>query len=223
MANQKDQRKVSSTGPVPEPVSGGTTNMGMGNANIDNSQTAKGSPAPSSPGLASSDPGNKLKDSATDLFEHAKDTASESYDAVAAKAKTAVTEQKNQVSAGLKSVAGSFRQMGGQLRATPEPNRITDLTSDLTGKAAGTMESVANYFERKDPREMLRDVEGFARRNPAIFFGTAFALGLLAARFLKSSKPDQMSGTSSMPMGQTNAALPASTTQAEGGALPRTI
>jgi hypothetical protein len=36
---------------------------------------------------------------------------------------------------------------------------------------------------------MARDLEGFARRNPALFFGAAFGLGLLAARFLKSTPP----------------------------------
>jgi len=34
-------------------------------------------------------------------------------------------------------------------------------------------------------------VEGYARRNPAVFVGAAFALGFLAARFLKTSSPNQ--------------------------------
>jgi len=226
MANQKDQRKASSTGPVPESVSGGTTsgtNMGVGNANVDPTSSKNAASSQSAAGTGDNSASN-LKDSATDLYEHAKDKASDSYDAVATKAKSTVNDQKHQFSTGLKTVADSFRQMGGQLRNTPESNRLTELTSDFTGKAAGTIDYVANYFERKDPREMMRDVQDFARRNPAIFFGTAFGLGLLAARFLKSSRPDQMSrGTSNMPIGQTNTALPASTTQPEGGALPRTV
>ncbi|HEY2866883.1 MAG TPA: hypothetical protein VGJ02_07315 [Pyrinomonadaceae bacterium] len=220
---QKDQRNTSSTGPVPESVPG---NKSMGTSTPNAGTPAPRNAAPSTPATnvgSAADPGNKLKDSATDLYEHAKDTASDSYDAVATKAKTAVNEQKNQFSAGLKTVADSIRHMGGQLRDAPESNRLTDVTSDFTGKAAGTIDNVANYFDRKDPREMVRDVQGFARRNPAIFFGTAFALGLLAARFLKSSKPDQMSHTSNMPMGQPNTALPASANRPEGGALPQTF
>jgi hypothetical protein len=224
MANQqKDQRKTSSTGPVPESVPG-NANTGMSSATASTNEPPRNAaPSPPAASAAGQDAGNKLKDSATDLYEQAKESASESYDAVAAKAKTAVTDHKNQVSAGLKTVADSIRQMGGQLRSAPESNRLTELTSDFTGKAAGTIDNVANYFERKDPREMVRDVQGFARRNPAIFFGTAFALGVLAARFLKSSKPDQMSRSTNMPMGQPKTTLPASTTQPEGGALPRTI
>ena len=221
MANQqKDQNKMPSTGSVSGSVPG-STNMGAGNRNIGAAEPAKSSPPLGSANAEFLDPGNKLKDSATDLYEHAKDKASDSYDAVATKAKTAVNEQRHEFSAGLKTVADSFRQMGGQLRTSPESSRLTELTSDITGKAAGTIENVANYFDRKDPREMIRDVQGFARRNPAIFFGTAFALGLLTARFLKSSKPDEMSRTSSMPLGQPNTALPASANRPEGGALPR--
>ena len=198
--------------------------MGVGNANMDSPAGTKAASSQNASRTANTDPADNLKDSATDLYEHAKDKASDSYEAVATKAKSAVNDQKHQFSTGLKSVADSFRQMGGQLRNVPESNRLTEMTSDFTGKAAGTIDYVANYFERKDPREMLRDVEGFARRNPAIFFGAAFGLGLLAARFLKSSKPDQMSrDRSNMPLGQTNTALPASTTQPEGGALPRTV
>ena len=185
------------------------------------STTAKSPPLPRLRDDA--DTGNKIKDSAADLLDHAKETASDSYDAVATKARDAVVKQKNQFSTGLKTVADSFRQMGGQIRTAPEQNQITGFTSEFTGKAAGAIENVANYFERKDPREMVRDVEGFARRNPAIFFGTAFALGLVAARFLKSSKPDQMSQRTGMPISQTNTALPASTTRPEAGSLPRTV
>jgi hypothetical protein len=35
--------------------------------------------------------------------------------------------------------------------------------------------------------ELIGDVEQFARRSPALFLGGAFALGVLAARFVKSS------------------------------------
>jgi len=38
---------------------------------------------------------------------------------------------------------------------------------------------------------LMRDVEHFAHKNPAVFLGGAFALGILAARFLKSGNPNQ--------------------------------
>ena len=39
---------------------------------------------------------------------------------------------------------------------------------------------------------MARDAESYARRNPAVFLGSAFVLGILAARFFKSSPVPQV-------------------------------
>ena len=48
----------------------------------------------------------------------------------------------------------------------------------------------ADYLERTDAREMVRHTEAFARRQPLLFLGGAMALGLAAARFLRSSQRD---------------------------------
>jgi hypothetical protein len=58
---------------------------------------------------------------------------------------------------------------------------------EVSEKAADGVENVASFFENKQVGDIVRDVEGFARREPAIFFGAAFALGLIGGRFLKSS------------------------------------
>jgi hypothetical protein len=49
---------------------------------------------------------------------------------------------------------------------------------------------VAEYLREADGGRMARDLESLARRQPALVFGGAFALGLIAARFLKSSAPE---------------------------------
>jgi hypothetical protein len=38
-------------------------------------------------------------------------------------------------------------------------------------------------------REIMHETQRFARRNPALFLGGSFVLGLLGARFLKTSAP----------------------------------
>jgi hypothetical protein len=42
-------------------------------------------------------------------------------------------------------------------------------------------------LQHKDVREFLADLQRFARRQPAVFIGAAFAVGVISARFLKSS------------------------------------
>jgi hypothetical protein len=59
---------------------------------------------------------------------------------------------------------------------------------DLAEKAANRVERWADYVQNTDSREMANRVENFARREPGLFLGGAFALGLLGARFLKSSR-----------------------------------
>ena len=44
-----------------------------------------------------------------------------------------------------------------------------------------------SYVSSADLKTTVRDVENLARRQPALFFGGAFLLGLAAGRFLRSS------------------------------------
>ena len=106
--------------------------------------------------------------------------------ALSDKASTAVDDKKAVLTSGLTSVADSMRKLSGSLNEA-EPNPLTEYSARYAEAAAGKVEDVARYFETADLKTVARDVESFARRNPAVFVGGAFALGLLAARFMKSS------------------------------------
>ena len=56
-------------------------------------------------------------------------------------------------------------------------------------RAADQLERLATRLKNKDAAELFRDAQNLARRQPALFVGSAFVLGLLGARFLKSSPP----------------------------------
>ena len=146
-----------------------------------------------------------VRSTASGIYDQVKETASGTVDAVATKATTKIEEQKDEVSTGLKTLADTFRKTGSELKSAGEPNQLTDLTAKYSGTAANKIEQIAGYFERKDLKAMMRDAEAFARRNPAIFLGAAFALGVVTARFLKSSPPNRLesprtnTGTSALP------------------------
>lgn len=131
------------------------------------------------------------KETAKGLYDQAKGTAGQAYGTAAEKAKATLEEQKSSLSGGLSTVADNIRQFDKNLREADKDNKVTELTANYGDTLAQQIEQVAQYFDRKDLREMVRDVESFARRNPAIFIGAAFGLGLLAARFLKSSSEYQ--------------------------------
>jgi hypothetical protein len=109
-------------------------------------------------------------------------------------ATTAIDDKKANLAQGLTSVADTLRQVGGTLKPAegePPANKVAELTTQYTESLSEQVEKISGYLERQDLRGLMSDLEGFARRNPAIFLGGAFALGILAARFLKSSNPNQ--------------------------------
>lgn len=109
-------------------------------------------------------------------------------------ATTAIDDKKANLAQGLTSVADTLRQVGDTLKPSegePPANKVAELTTQYTESLSQQVEKISGYLERQDLRGLMTDVEKFARRNPAVFLGGAFALGILAARFLKTSNPNQ--------------------------------
>ena len=122
-----------------------------------------------------------------------KQTGTEIIGQVKEKATGVLDEQKTNITSGLASVADSLRQVGDNLRGADEENAVGKFTAQYGDEIARRIESVSNYLDNADLKDITRDLERLARRQPALFVGGAFALGLLAARFLKSSSPKQIS------------------------------
>ena len=117
--------------------------------------------------------------------------ASQAIDQVKEKAATKIDEQKSTLAQGLGSVADTIRQVGETLKSADEQSGVASTAAKYGDTLASQVEQFSGYLEKHNVSELMRDVERFARRNPAYFIGGAFALGLLGARFLKSSSPNQ--------------------------------
>ncbi len=164
-------------------------NLGNGSEKLDRGNAGR-SGSESSFGSTSMDAGKLLdaaKSTSMDLLEKAKSTAGEAYGTVAEKATSKLEEGKVGLSGGLSSVADSIRKVAGGLHESTESNTISDYSAKYADSAAQKLEDAASYFETQDLAAITRDVESFARRNTVMFLGAAFALGILAARFFKSS------------------------------------
>lgn len=114
------------------------------------------------------------------IVDEAKQTAAH----VASQAKEGVSQQighrKEKAVEKIETVSSALRDASGKLEGTgPLP--------DLAEKAAEGIDRLAHYFETRDVNDMVRGVERFARREPALFLGGALAVGVIAGRFLKSS------------------------------------
>lgn len=90
--------------------------------------------------------------------------------------------QKNKATDGLGSVAHAVRDTTQRLR-----DEKHDTVARYVEQAADQIERFSDRLKHKDVGELMNDAQRLARRQPALFVGGAFAVGLLGARFLKSS------------------------------------
>jgi hypothetical protein len=92
--------------------------------------------------------------------------------------------QKDRGTDALGRVADAVRSSTQRLR-----DEQHDTIAGYVDKAADQIETWSRRLREKDVEELVADVQQLARRRPAVFIGSAFALGVVGARFLKSSRP----------------------------------
>jgi hypothetical protein len=98
-------------------------------------------------------------------------------------ANSQLSSQKNKATDGIGTVAQAVRKTTQHLR-----DQQHETIAHYVDEAANQLERVSNQLRNKDVGELMQDAQRFARRRPAVFIGSAFAIGLLGARFLKSSR-----------------------------------
>lgn len=162
-----------------------TTNSGGGSGAASTKQAKEENFKPNNAGASqnASTQGSAGKDN-----ESNDNIAGQALGQVKDKAASVIGEQKTNLATGINTVADSIRQIGENLRTGDENNQIASLVGKYGDNLAGRVEKLSSYIDDKELSELVRDVETFARRNPALFVGGAFALGVVAARFLKSSR-----------------------------------
>jgi hypothetical protein len=130
------------------------------------------------PRARTSDPGERLKDTATDVVGRATDTAGRAVG-------TTVETNLDRAADVLAGFASAMQRAGTEMR-------------DEQPAAAGWIEGAADQVSRassflreNDMESIVAEVEGFARRQPALFIGGALVVGAFAGRFLRASPGGQ--------------------------------
>lgn len=91
-----------------------------------------------------------------------------------------------QVDRGREQAAESLSQLATTMRrASDDVGQETPLVQNVTQTIAEQTERAATYLRDTDAREIIHSVEDIARRQPLVFLGGAFLLGLVGARVLK--------------------------------------
>jgi gas vesicle protein len=125
----------------------------------------------------------QVKSLASDAKDQAKDVANQARDHV----QQLVGQQKDQAADRLGSLAEALREAGRKLN---EGQQAGDF-GHYADRAAGQVERLSKYLRENDLSGFVRDTESFARRRPEVFLGGTLIAGLMLARFLKASTPDQ--------------------------------
>jgi hypothetical protein len=122
------------------------------------------------------------------VVDQAKSTFRDARD----RAGSSLSEGRRQAAEQIGGIGGALHRTGEQLR-NEDQARFADL-ADTVGRQ---IDRAADYLRDSDGRRIARDIESLARRQPALVFAAAFGLGLVAARFLKSSDPGYTSDDAS--------------------------
>jgi len=121
---------------------------------------------------------------AQNLAQQTQEKAGDLVDQAQDQVKTGLTTGKERAAGSLGAIAQALRQTGQQFHQQHQ-----DAIGGFADSAAGQVDRIAGYLHNRDIDQLARETENLARSQPALFMGGALALGFVAARFLKSSRP----------------------------------
>ena len=124
---------------------------------------------------------SKAKEKGERLAAEGREKADELVHRAEDRARTRAAEEKGRVADGIRTVAEALRRGGEEL---PEDRRMY---GRVVNAVADRAEELSRYLEEQDVDQMTRDARRFAREHTGVVLSGAFALGLLGARFMKSS------------------------------------
>ncbi|MGP1397958.1 MAG: hypothetical protein ACTS3R_20825 [Inquilinaceae bacterium] len=125
--------------------------------------------------------GKDIKNAAQEATERAKQEAARLGNKAKQQAEGYADEKKNEAGERIGTLASSLRASADKLEN--EERWLAGYVSS----AADQLDDFSNTVRNRDVAEILQDVEGFARRQPALFLAGAAAIGFAAGRFMKAS------------------------------------
>ncbi len=102
-------------------------------------------------------------------------------------AQSLIHEQKDRAANAVEGLAQALRQTADQLEREEKPT-----AARYADRAASQVAQFSETVRARDVEELLVEVEGFARRQPTLFFAGALAAGFLLGRVL--TRPSNRAG-----------------------------
>lgn len=137
-----------------------------------------------SPVMATDTPRPSGGSTPPDAKAEAKAKASDLKNKAQEEAQSRLAEGKSQAADALDDISGALHETGSALR-----DRDRDAFARYADAAADQVEQFTRSIRDRNVGEILDEAHRFARRDPGLFIGGAFVLGIFGARFLKASAP----------------------------------
>jgi uncharacterized protein YjbJ (UPF0337 family) len=126
------------------------------------------------------------KEGAQGLIDQAKETAGDLAGQAKEKAGDAFSQQREKATGALGDVADALHATSDRLRENDQ-----DFFAQYADAAAEQVERFTGAVRDLSVGDLLDEAERFARREPGLFIGGAFLLGVFGARFVKASQPSR--------------------------------
>jgi hypothetical protein len=126
--------------------------------------------------------GGKFREGARNLKQQAADKSRQAGARTKETAMSFLDSGKDELAHRMFQVATAVRKTGEQLEQEQDASVLCAPTYSLSER----VERASEYLRGHNAYELIGALENAARRRPAIFLGAAFALGLMAARFVKA-------------------------------------
>lgn len=128
------------------------------------------------------------KDIGAEVGQQARGIAQELKQDIKGSADAYIEQGRERVTGQVGSIAQALHRVSDELRQDQNGAPVARVTDMI----AQRLEGAADMLQNKEPRDIIRGIESFARREPALFLGGCLLAGVVISRFLKaSSRHDQ--------------------------------
>ena len=120
------------------------------------------------------------KDEAANVAAETKQQAKSLLGSVSSEVQTQAGTQQQKIA---ESVHALSTELSGMASGSSESGPLTDLAQQAADKAR----EIAGWLESREPRDVLREVESFARRRPVMFLALCGLAGVVAGRITRGA------------------------------------
>ncbi|MCK9794451.1 hypothetical protein M1843_11910 [Isoptericola sp. 4D.3] len=85
-------------------------------------------------------------------------------------------------------LAGGLRHLGSELTEMSRASEDPGYASQFADRGSQAADRLADWFDQREPGDVLHEVQDFARRRPGVFLAVAAGAGLLVGRLLRGVK-----------------------------------